>query len=158
MEGDQAPSNDHANHYGSIIMNKNKILMHVVTVAFNIMLVLIVLYAATALSSTAYDFGYRVFTEPAIDKEPGKDVNVSITSDLTTKDLGLILEDKGLVRDGNLFAVQMELSIYSMKPAKKKHQLIPGTYTLNTSMTAKEMLEVMSTEQAPAPENEEKTK
>lgn len=139
-------------------MKKNRILMHVVTVAFNIMLILIVLYAATSFSSTAYDFGYRVFTEPAIDKAPGKDVNVSITSDLTPKDLGLILEDKGLVRDGNLFAVQMELSIYSMKPAKKKHQLIPGTYTLNTSMTSREMMEAMATEQTPVSDKEEETK
>ena len=62
---------------------------------------------------------------------------------MSGSDIGSMLEDKGLIRDGKLFAVQLKLSAYSKK-------IKPGVYTLNTSMTAKEMMEVMS----PVPEKD----
>ena len=52
--------------------------------------------------------------------------------------LGVILEEKGLVRDSRLFYLQLKLSAYSGK-------IIPGVYTLNTSMTPKDMIVLMAT-------------
>ena len=49
-----------------------------------------------------------------------------------------MLEAEGLIRDSKLFFAQLKLSAYSGK-------LLPGTYTLNTSMTGKEMIAVMGT-------------
>ena len=56
---------------------------------------------------------------------------------MSGSDIGSMLEEKGLIRDARLFAVQLKLSAYSKK-------IKPGIYTLNTSMTAKEMMEAMS--------------
>ena len=42
-----------------------------------------------------------------------------------------------MIDSGKLFFIQLKLSVYADK-------LNPGTYTLNTSMTAKEMMVVMS--------------
>ena len=126
-------------------MSLNKILFGFIRVAFSIMVALFVFYFGMNAVTTAYDFGYRVFTEGAVSSEPGRDVLVTVSEEMTAVELGELLEEKHLVRDGNLFAVQLELSIYSMKESAKKKQILPGTYTLNTSMTSKEMMAIMAT-------------
>lgn len=118
-------------------MDVNKTIQRFIKIAFKIMLVLLVVYATIGVSKVAYDFGYRVFTEPAVAEAPGEDVVVQIKEGMSARELGQMLEDKGLVRDGNLFYLQLKLSVYSKK-------MEPGVYTLNTSMTAKEMMVAIS--------------
>lgn len=121
-------------------MNLNKALFEFIRIAFMIMVTLLVIIAAVKLSSKGYDFGYRVFTEPAIEEVPGRDILVEVKEGTSNRELGIILEQKGLVRDADLFYLQIMLSAYSKR-------ILPGVYTLNTSMTAKEMMVVMSTEE-----------
>ena len=73
-----------------------------------------------------------MFTESPVDETPGRDVTVSVTADMSEHDIGKMLKEEGLVEDANLFYAQLKLSAYSGK-------LKPGVYTLNTSMTAREM-------------------
>ena len=120
-------------------MQFNKALFKFIKVAFTIMVILLIVYAGVKISKTAYDFGYRVFTETAIDKAPGKDVDIQVTDGMSAKKLGEELEAKGLVRDASLFQIQLKLSAYSKK-------IKTGVYTLNTSMTPKEMIVVMAGE------------
>jgi len=88
------------------------------------------------LATTAYDFGYRVFTEEPMSNPPGVEISVAITDDMSTMDIGKMLENQGLIRDAKLFFIQEKVSEY-------KDKIVPGTYTLNTSMTAEEMLAVI---------------
>ena len=60
-----------------------------------------------------------------------------------------LMETKGLIRDGQLFVLQELISDYH-------NDLLPGTYDLNTSMTAEQMMEIMSAE--PETEEEEGSK
>lgn len=129
-------------------MDLNKFLFRFISVAFKIMIALFVIAATVKLGGIGYDFGYRVFTESAIDKEPGKDVLVQVREDTSARELGKTLEEKGLVRDGNLFFLQLKLSAYSKR-------ILPGVYTLNTSMTAKDMMVVMSTKESESTESTE---
>ena len=129
-------------------MDLNKFLFRFISVAFKIMIALFVIAATVKLGGIGYDFGYRVFTESAIDKEPGQDVLVQVREDTSARELGKTLEEKGLVRDGNLFFLQLKLSAYSKR-------ILPGVYTLNTSMTAKDMMVVMSTEESESTESTE---
>ena len=129
-------------------MDLNKFLFRFISVAFKIMIALFVIAATVKLGGIGYDFGYRVFTESAIDQEPGKDVLVQVREDTSARELGKTLEEKGLVRDGNLFFLQLKLSAYSKR-------ILPGVYTLNTSMTAKDMMVVMSTEESESTESTE---
>ena len=87
-----------------------------------------------------YDFGYRIFTEEAIDEEPGRDVVIQITDDMSGMDIAKELKDKGLIQDARLFYVQLKVSAYSKK-------INPGVYTLNTSMQARDMMVEMSKKQ-----------
>ncbi|MCR5107082.1 MAG: endolytic transglycosylase MltG [Lachnospiraceae bacterium] len=99
-------------------------------------------------AKTAYDFGYRIFTEETVDEAPGRDVIVSISASEGLKDIAKMLEEKGLCKDWLLFFIQAKLSEY-------KDAFVPGTYTLNTSMTTDAMLMVMENIQAEVPEGEE---
>ena len=100
------------------------------------------------LAFKAYDFGYRVFAEPAVAEGTGIDVVVQIPLGSDASEIGKILKNAGLINDDKLFVAQELLSEYHGK-------LEPGTYSLNTSMTSEEMMAAMSpateesTEEAP---------
>ncbi len=105
----------------------------VLKLALSIAVVVLIYKGATM----AYDYGYRIFQEPPISEGTGYDVEVQITMGKSALEIGEILEQKGLIRDANLFYIQNLLSHY-------KDELQPGVYTLNTSMTMQEMMEVMA--------------
>lgn len=94
----------------------------------------------------AYDYGYRIFEEPPMAGEgmEGREVVVTIPEGMSAKEMGQLLFMKGLIRDEKLFRIQHMLSEY-------KKDLLPGTFTLSTSMTVDEMLKAMTI----APETEE---
>lgn len=97
-------------------------------------LVIVFIYRAALV---AYDYGYRIFQEKPMTAEPGRDVTVEITMGKSVLQIGELLEQNGLIRDARLFYIQNLLSRY-------KDKLRPGVYTLNTSMTMEEMMEVLS--------------
>lgn len=117
--------------------------LHLMGFILNILMMILVVFVVIQLASVAYNLGYRVFTEPAMDESPGRDVMVEVDQNMSDWDLGIELEEKGLVENHLLFTIQLKLSSY-------KKDIKPGLYTLNTSMTAKELMQVMAKE-----ENEE---
>ncbi len=108
----------------------------------------VIIAFAFRFATTAYDFGYRVFAEPAMSGEPGTDISVAITDDMNTMDIGKMLEKQGLISDAKLFYIQEKVSEY-------KDMIQPGVYVLNTSMTAEEMLAVMGASEETSIETEE---
>ena len=116
----------------------NKVVFRFVRISFSILVLLVVFIGAFKTSTFCYEFGYRIFTEAPVEREPGMDIIVSIQKDDTIADISKKLEKKGLIRDSWLFVGQYYLSAYIDK-------LLAGNHTLNTSMTAKEMMVVMST-------------
>lgn len=128
-------------------MKLNKVIFKFVSISFSILVTLLVIVGFIEIGRYCYDFGYRVFTETAMEETPGTDIVVQVTSDMSEYEIAKALEKDGLIRDAKLFYAQLKLSAYSGK-------LLPGTYTLNTSMTGKDMLVVMATDTS---ENEEPT-
>lgn len=115
----------------------NKTLYKWIRIALKVLAVVFVVWFTLSMSFKAHDFGYRVFTEPAMEAAPGVNVEVTIEEGMSAKEIGKLLESKGLVRDADLFVVQYKLSAYA-------NEILAGTYTLNTSETAKEMMIIMS--------------
>ncbi len=126
-------------------MNLKSVVFKIVSISFSVLVTLLIIMGLVNLGKYCYQFGYRVFTEKPVEKEPGTEVHVTVTSGMSEYEVGKLLVKKGLLRDENLFFAQLKLSAYSKK-------LLPGEYTLNTSMTAKEMMAVMA-----APEDTEDT-
>lgn len=99
-------------------------------------LILMIVYAGRK----AYNFGYAVFNQiPVATEEMGEDITVVIQEGQSALDIGKVLVKKGLLEDAFVFSVQERLSNYHKK-------LLPGTYILNTSQTADEMMAVMAQE------------
>ena len=115
----------------------------IVKVAFLVFAVTYIIRAATA----SYEYGYRVFTEEPVSAGEGRTISVSVEEPVSVRDVGVMLEERGLIRDANLFVIQELLS-------ENHGKIQPGIYDLSTAMTAEEMLDVMS---ADAPEEEEDT-
>ena len=91
------------------------------------------------MATAAYDYGYRVFTEPPISYGEGRIISVYVEDGSSALDVGEMLQEKGLIRDGRLFMIQELLS-------ENHGKIQPGVYDLNTTMTAQEILDVIAQE------------
>lgn len=120
-------------------MSARKIVMRIVNISFSVLVVVLVIFVLFKAGEYAYDFGYRVYTEKPMQSAPGQDVVVEVEQGMSASELGKLLEEKKLIRDDKLFTVQLKISAYSK-------EIKPGIYTLNTSMTSKEMMQMMAKE------------
>lgn len=114
-----------------------KIAWGVVKGILKIAVALAIVLVVYNLGMKAYDFGYRIFAEEPIEMGAGRVISVSIVEGKTVKEIGEILEEKGLIRDSNLFYFQEKFSEYS-------GDLKPGVYELSTGMTPYEMMAIMA--------------
>ncbi|MCM1567877.1 MAG: endolytic transglycosylase MltG [Roseburia sp.] len=99
-------------------------------------------------TSICYDYGYRIFAEPAVSSGEGRAITVTTTEDMSPFEMGELMEKKGLVRDGRLFGLQYYCSEY-------RKDIKPGTFELTTAMTAEQMFEVMAAGTETASEEED---
>ena len=120
-------------------MSASKIVMRLVSISFTILFFVIVVYGLYELGLRSYDYGYRIFAEPPVASGEGQDKLVRIKSSMSDSDIAQLMKEKGLIRDKWLFVIQLKVSGYGGR-------LAAGQYTLNTSMTADEMMQVMSQE------------
>lgn len=122
-------------------MNTSKVVMRIVKICFTVLILLLIVFTLYRTGQNAYSYGYRIFTEPPVSTaEDGTDKVVQITENMSAKEIGGLLERKGLIRDSFLFVLQLKTSAYA-------DDIKSGTYTLSTSMTAKEMIQIMSAQQ-----------
>ena len=119
-------------------MDLNKVLFKFIKIAFGILVVLLIVYAAINLSGLGFDFGYRVFADKPVSVSGGRTITVGVSENMSVKDIAAMLEEKGLIEDADLFVVQELLSAYH-------GEIRPGIYDLSTDMTAAQMMEIMST-------------
>jgi UPF0755 protein len=104
-----------------------------VRVLFYVLIAVVLIF----LGRTAYSYGYAVFNEQSVESSPGTDVEVTIPDGASARQIGKILKKNGLIKDIGVFVLQERLSAYHGK-------LQGGTYTLNTSETADEMLAILA--------------
>ena len=112
-----------------------KVVMRVLSISITVLFCVLVVCGLYQIGLKCYDFGYRVYTEPAVSQGEGTEKIVQITEDMTTKGLAELLEEKGLVRDARLFYFQAKLSGFDLQP---------GVYKVSTSMTARELMAAMT--------------
>ncbi|KAB1437722.1 endolytic transglycosylase MltG [Candidatus Galacturonibacter soehngenii] len=118
-------------------MSAKKFVTTIISVSVEVIFLALIIIVIYNGGMKAYSFGFSVFAEQPITAEPGRDVSVTIDSKLSAYELGKFLEEKGLVRDAKVFYVQMKLMSVNGKVKS-------GRYTLNTSMTAEEMIQTIT--------------
>lgn len=117
-------------------MDIKQLLGAITAMILKIAIAAVVIIAVFKCAVGAYDFGFQVFADIPVSAGEGRTVSVIISANQDTKDIGALLEEKGLIKDKKLFYVQEKLSEY-------KDMIQPGTYELSTAMSVEEMLEVM---------------
>ncbi len=129
-------------------MNVKQLLGAIGAMLFKIILSAAVIIVVFKLAVSAYDFGFNLFADIPIDEEgSGRTVNVIVSENQDSMDVGKMLEEKGLIRDAKMFYIQEMLSDY-------KDMITAGTYELNTAMSVGEMLEAMCSNAEAAEETE----
>lgn len=86
----------------------------------------------------AYSFGYLIFGDlPVASEEDAQEVTVIVREEQTVRQVGTMLEEKGLISDGLVFVVQERLY------RQDGDEIIPGTYILKNSQNVEEILAVL---------------
>ena len=116
---------------------KSEMAGNAVYTIIKIVVVVVAVMLVYRAGTIAFEYGERLFGETAVDETPGRDVVINISEGDSVSDVGKALEDAGLIRDKTLFVIQEKLIGY-------KNGIQPGVYTLNTSQTIEQMLQLMS--------------
>ena len=129
-------------------MNTKKVTVAILGTIAKIAVTVVVLIFIYRGAVWAYHYGYTIFEDAPAAQAPGRDVTITITENMSVKEIGKLLESKGLVKDGTIFYLQNLLSSH-------KDKLKPGTYELNSSMSAAEMMELMDQKDTAAEDGED---
>ena len=118
-------------------MKSSNIVLAVFGAIFRVVVAILAVMLIYRGALACYNYGYRIFTEPAISSGEGRTVTVAVTESMSPSEIGKLFESKGLVRDARLFTLQYYLSEF-------KADVKPGVFELSTAMTAEEMMEAMT--------------
>lgn len=116
----------------------NRITSAVIHVSIKLILLALVILLLYEAVTRGYAFGHEVFYAEAVDEPPGRDITVEISEGDTAAGAADLLADQGLIENKYAFIIQS--IFYDLQDIQ------PGTYTLNTSMTSKEILQALNTE------------
>lgn len=114
----------------------NKITMAIIRISVKLMvyaLIILLLYEAVI---RGYAFGHAVFFAEAVDAPPGKTVTVQMSGEESVSQAAKKLAGKGLIKSEFAFLFQSKFYDYDT--------IYPGSYELNTSMTSKEILQILN--------------
>lgn len=117
-------------------MKVTSIVAAVMGAIFRVVMAVAVVYFIYRGAGICYEYGDRIFTEPAISAGEGRTVTVTVSPEMSAFDIGKLFESRGLVRDAKLFVLQYYLSEY-------RADVGAGTFELSTAMTVEEMMEAM---------------
>lgn len=113
----------------------NRITGTIISVAIKLIVCAAVIFLLLEGASRGYDFGYRIFNQEAVAEAPGTDIEIRINEWESTGDVAKMLIEEGLISDAYVFYAQ---SLFY------EYDIWPGTYTLNDSLTSKEILQVLN--------------
>lgn len=115
-------------------------IMATIQVLVNIIVYTVLIIAIVKITSWTYHFSYQIYGNVTAESAPGRDVTVEIKEQEGTMEIASDLYEEGAVIDKYSFFIRMKLT------TGKKRPILPGTYTLNTSMTYEEILDILTKE------------
>lgn len=118
-------------------MNTRKAAMRVGSICLKVAVFILICLGLVYLGQTTYKYTHAVFSEEAMEEEPGRAVKIRIPEDVSSEKLAQVLEDNGLIEDAGVFKMQMKMADFG-------DTVKAGTYELNTSMKPSEMFKILS--------------
>ena len=105
-----------------------------ITLAIRAVIVAAFIYAVIEGVKVTYQFGHSIFYASSVEEAPGTDVSVTVRESAGISDTASMLYDRGLIE--NKLSVMIQSKFFELDPK-------PGVYTLNTSMTSRQILEIL---------------
>lgn len=113
----------------------NKITGTIIGISGKLILYALVILLLAEGITRGYDFGHAIFYATAMEAAPGRDKELAVPRGQTTSETIRALKDLDLI--DNELAIRIQMKFYD-------YEVYPGTYTLNTSMTSKEILQLLN--------------
>lgn len=113
----------------------NKITGTIIGISGKLILYALVILLLAEGITRGYDFGHSIFYASAMEAAPGRDKVLTVPKGQTTSESVHALKELGLI--DNELAIRIQMKFYD-------YEIYPGTYNLNTSMTSKEILQLLN--------------
>ena len=101
----------------------NKVTGAVIGISGKLILYALVILLLAEGITRGYAFGHSLFYESSVEQAPGRDITVTVPQGQKDVD--------------NELAMRVQMKFYD-------YEIHPGTYTLNTSMSSKKMLQILN--------------
>ena len=112
----------------------NQVTGAVISVTLRLLVLAVVVLVLWTGAVKGFEFGYEIFNGAAVAQSPGLKKTLVLNEGDSAKKVGNELEDQGLIKSSLIFQIQCKFFDYEMTP---------GTYTLDPSMTSREMLQAI---------------
>lgn len=122
---------------GHIAKDINKITGTIIGISGKLILYALIILLLAEGITRGYAFGHEIFFAKAMEAAPGTDKMFVIPEGQSTSETIHMLKEQGLI--DNELAIQIQMRFY-------EYEIQPGTYTLNTSMTSKDILRLLNEE------------
>jgi len=109
-------------------------------VILSVIFYMLVIVAISKMCTYAYNFSYQVFGNVTVSEAPGTDVDVTVNDSESTMSIASKLEYNKLVVNKYSFFLRAKLN----SSGSEGKPILPGTYTLNTSMNYDEILSTIT--------------
>lgn len=116
----------------------NRITSAIIRISVKLILLALIILLLYEAVTRGYAFGHQIFYAEAVDQPPGQDRTVLIEEGTDVADAASLLAKQGLIKSE--FAFIFQSLFYDST------EIQPGEYTLNTSMTSKEILQELTEE------------
>ncbi len=110
----------------------------ILQIIWNVLFYMLVIIVIMRFSAAAYELSYQVFGNITVQESPGVDKVVEIEEGTSSFAIADMLEQKGLIVNKYSFFIRTKITI------SERHPIMPGTYTLNTSMPYKTIIEIIT--------------
>lgn len=122
----------------------NRVTGTIIGISFRLIIYAVAILLLYEGATKGYEFGHEIFYASSMEEAPGRDMEITLEPGASVSEVGKKLEKQGLISNQYSFIIQAMVYEYEIQP---------GTYTLNTSMTSREILDMVSTV-APSEEEE----
>lgn len=112
----------------------NRITTTIISMSIRLLFYALVFFLLYEGITRGYSIGHEIFAPTAVAEAPGKDMEITVKEGESVSAVAGELEKSGLIKNKLIFVIQAKFYDY---------EVYPGTYTLNTSMTSKDMLKLI---------------
>lgn len=112
----------------------NRITTTIISMSIRLLFYALVFFLLYEGITRGYSIGHEIFAPTAVAEAPGKDMEITVKEGESVSAVAGELEKSGLIKNKLIFLIQAKFYDY---------EVYPGTYTLNTSMTSKDMLKLI---------------